>query len=55
MELLDILVQGALTFVHAAERRRRGKCAGALVRLRQRRLGLLVGKYDEDFSSSSVL
>ena len=33
--LLDILVKGALTCAHAVKRRRRGKRAGALVRLRQ--------------------
>ena len=38
LEILDILVKGALTFAHAAKRRRRGKRAGALVRLRQRGL-----------------
>ena len=36
VETLDILVKGALTFVHAARRRRRGRRAGALVRLRRR-------------------
>lgn len=36
LEILDILTKGALTFVHAAKRRRRGKRSGALVRLRQR-------------------
>ena len=38
LEILDILVKGALTFAHAVKRRRRGKRAGALVRLRQRGL-----------------
>ena len=37
VDLLDIVVKGVLTFVHtASRRRRRGKRAGALVRLRQR-------------------
>ena len=30
VEILDILVKGALTFVHAVRRRRRGRRAGAL-------------------------
>ena len=38
IDILDILVKGALTFVHTVKRRRRGKRAGALVRLRQRGL-----------------
>ena len=38
LEILDILVKGALTFAHAVKRQRRGKRAGALMRLRQRRL-----------------
>ncbi len=29
MELLDILMKGALTFGHAVKRQRAGKCAGA--------------------------
>ena len=37
MELLDIVVKGALTFAQAVKCRRRGKRPGALVRLRQRR------------------
>lgn len=35
VEFLDILVKGALSLVHVVKRRRRGKRAGALVRLRQ--------------------
>ncbi len=42
VELLDIPVKGALTFVHAVKRRRRGKRAGVLVRLRRRRLRTLL-------------
>ena len=38
LEILDILVKGALTFAHAVKRRRRVKRTGALVRLRQRGL-----------------
>ena len=33
LEILDILVKGALTFAHAVKHRRRGKRAGALVSL----------------------
>ncbi|KAK0149989.1 hypothetical protein N1851_009222 [Merluccius polli] len=38
LEILDILVKGAHFFAHAVKRRRRGRQAGALVRLRQRGL-----------------
>jgi len=38
LEILDILVKGALTFAHAVKRRRRGKRVGALMRFRQRGL-----------------
>ncbi|XP_072564877.1 uncharacterized protein [Paramormyrops kingsleyae] len=38
IEILDILVKSALTLSHAARRQRRGKHAGALVRLRRRGL-----------------
>ena len=35
LEMLDILVKGAHSFTHAVKHRRRGRRAGALVRLRQ--------------------
>ncbi len=38
VELLDLLVKGALTFVHAVKCRRRGKHTGALMHLRRCRL-----------------
>ena len=38
LEILDILVKGAHSFAHAVKCRRRGRQAGALVHLRQRRL-----------------
>ncbi len=35
VELLDILAKGALNFVHAVKRQRRGKCVCALLSLRR--------------------